>query len=283
MYYLGYVPLYILSLLPWFVMYRISDFLTFLVYNVFGYRKSVVLANLAIAFPEKTQEERNKIAKDFYLLLMDTIVETIKLISMSKEGVMKKFTGDASIINEVMARGRNVTILAMHNFNWELTNLNIVIQLKYPFIGIYMPLTNKFFERLLADMRTRYGTIIIPAPKFTTEFVKYANMHHIIALVADQNPGNPDNATWVPFFGKLTPFVKGPEKGARLNSNAVLFAHFYPVRRGHYSFDCKIATYNAAELPEEELTRMYVAYVEECVRKHPANYLWSHRRWKYSK
>jgi KDO2-lipid IV(A) lauroyltransferase len=283
MYYLGYVPLYILSLLPWFVMYRISDFLTFLVYNVFSYRKSVVMANLAIAFPEKTMEERRKIAKDFYRLLMDTIVETIKLISLSKEGVMKKFTGDASVINEVMDRGRNLTVLAMHNFNWEIVNHNVSMQLKYPFIGVYMPLTNKFFERLIADMRTRYGTIIIPAPKFKTDFVKYAHSHHILALVADQNPGNPNNAYWVPFFGKLTPFVKGPEKGARLNETAVLFGHFFPLRRGHYTFEWKIPTYNAAELPEGELTKMYVAYVEECIRKHPANYLWSHRRWKYSK
>jgi KDO2-lipid IV(A) lauroyltransferase len=264
-------------------MYRISDFLTFLVYNVFGYRKSVVLANLAIAFPEKTQEERLKIAKDFYRLLMDTIVETIKLISLSKEGVMKKFTGDASVINEVMDKGRNLTVLAMHNFNWEIVNHNVSMQLKYPFIGVYMPLTNKFFERLIADMRTRYGTIIIPAPMFKTDYVKYADSHHILALVADQNPGNPDNATWVPFFGKLTPFVKGPEKGARLTESAVLFGHFYPIRRGHYTFDWKIATYNAAELEEGELIRMYVAYVEECIRKQPANYLWSHRRWKYSK
>jgi KDO2-lipid IV(A) lauroyltransferase len=283
MYYLVYVPLYILSLLPWFVMYGISDFLTFLVYNVFSYRKDVVLSNLAIAFPEKTQAERNKIAKDFYRLLMDTIVETLKLISLSKKGVMKKFTGDATVINEVMDRGRNLTVLAMHNFNWEIVNHNVSMQLRYPFIGVYMPLSNKIFERLIADMRTRYGTIIIPAPKFKTSFPKYVDTHHILALVADQNPGDPNNATWVPFFGKLTPFVKGPEKGARMNGTAVLFGHFFPIRRGHYTFEWKIATYNAAELPEGELTKMYVAYVEECIRKHPANYLWSHRRWKYSK
>ncbi len=283
MYYLVYVPLYLLSLLPWFVMYRISDFLAFLVYNVFKYRKDVVLSNLAIAFPEKTQAERNKIAKDFYRLLTDTIIETVKLISLSKKGVMKKFTGDASVINEVMAKGRNLTVLAMHNFNWEIVNHNVSMQLKYPFIGVYMPLANKIFERLIANMRTRYGTIIIPAPKFKTDFIKYAHTHHILALVADQNPGNPNNAYWEPFFGKLTPFVKGPEKGARLSANAVLFAHFYPIRRGYYTFDWKIATYNAAELEEGELTKMYVAYVEECIRKHPENYLWSHRRWKYSK
>jgi len=283
MYYLVYIPLYLLSLLPWFLMYRLSDFLTFLIWRVFPYRKDVVLSNLAIAFPEKSEAERTRIAKDFYRLFCDTLVESIKIISLNKEGVMKKFTGDATAINDIMARGKSLQIMAMHNFNWEIVNHNVSMQLKYPFIGVYMPLSNKIFERLIADMRTRYGTIIIPAPKFRTDFIKYAHTHHILALVADQNPGNPENAYWEPFFGKMTPFVKGPEKGARLSGNAVLFGHFYPMHRGHYTFGWKIATYNAADLAEGELTKMYVAYVEECIRKHPENYLWSHRRWKYSK
>ncbi len=283
MYYLVYGLFYLLSLLPWFVMYAISDFLTFMVFNVVGYRKDIVLANLNIAFPEKTQEERNKIAKEFYRLLMDTLVEAIKLISLSREGLEKKFTGDASVLNEVMDSGRNLQVMAMHNFNWEIVNQGIVLKLRHPFVGVYMPIRNKIFERLMVGVRARYGTLLVAATRFREEFPKYQHTHHILALVADQNPGDPSNAYWFPFFGKLTPFVTGPEKGARMNETAVLFAHFFPIRRGHYTFTTKLVTMNAAELPEGELTRMYVEYVEECIRKHPENYLWSHRRWKHSK
>jgi KDO2-lipid IV(A) lauroyltransferase len=283
MYYLVYGFLFLVSLLPMFVLYGLSDLLTFLVFHVVKYRKDVVLSNLSIAFPEKSQAEREKIAKEFYRLLMDTMVETIKILSLSKKRLQKRFVGDAEILNQVMDKGRNLTVMAMHNFNWEIVNLNVVLQLRYPFVGVYMPITNPLMERLLAGVRARYGTILVPATKFKSHFVRYANTHHILALVADQNPGDPGSANWYPFFGKLTPFVTGPEKGARQRGDAVLFAHFYPVKRGVYSFDCKIATYNAAELPEGELMRMYVEYVEESIRKKPSNYLWSHRRWKYSK
>lgn len=278
-----YALLWSLSLLPWFVLYRISDLLTLIGFYGVKYRKKVVLDNLAIAFPEKTQAERNRIAWKFYRLLMDTLVESIKLITLSKEATQKKFTGDASVINEVMSKGRNLQVMAMHNFNWELVNHNISMQLTYPFIGVYMPIANPFFENLMRKIRTRYGTKLIRATKFREEFPAYKNIHHILALVADQSPGDPNKAFWYPFFGKLTPFVTGPERGARMNGTAVLFGHFYPVRRGHYTFDWKIVTENAAELPEGELTRMYVEFVEASIRKSPENYLWSHRRWKHAK
>lgn len=281
MYYIVYGFLYLFSLLPLFVLYRLSDLLVIIVYHIIKYRRDVVLSNLAIAFPEKSDKERRKIARDFYRLFTDTMVETIKLISMSKKSLQKKFTGDASILNEVLDKGKNLQVHAMHNFNWEIVNLNVVLQLRHPFLVVYMPIKNRIFEKITSDIRSRYGTILLPAPKFKNHFLQYSKKPHIIALVADQNPGTPSNAYWLPFFGRMTPFVTGPEKGARLNNTAVVFGNFYPIKRGHYGYDVKLITMNAAELPEGELTRRFVSYVEECIRKYPSNYLWSHRRWKH--
>jgi len=87
MYYLIYGSLYVFSKLPWFVLYGISDLLAFLTYYVFGYRKKVVLGNLAIAFPDKTVSERKEIAKQFYRNFSDTLAETIKMITASDEEV----------------------------------------------------------------------------------------------------------------------------------------------------------------------------------------------------
>jgi KDO2-lipid IV(A) lauroyltransferase len=281
MYYIVYGILYLVSLLPWFILYGLSDLLVIFIYHVIKYRRDVVLSNLAIAFPEKTENERKKIARDFYRLFTDTMVETIKLISLSKKDLQKKFTGDASPLNDVLDKGKNLQIHAMHNFNWEIANLNVVLQLKFPFLVVYMPIKNQIVEKITSDIRKRYGTILIAAPKFKSMFHQYSHQPHILTLVADQNPGTPKNAFWLPFFGKMTPFVTGPEKGARINNTAVAFGNFYPIRRGHYGYEVKIATLNAAELPEGELTRQFVSYVEDCIRKHPENYLWSHRRWKH--
>ena len=281
MYYLVYGLLYLISLLPWFILYGLSDLLVILVYHVLKYRRDVVLSNLAIAFPEKTEKERKKIARDFYRLFTDTMIETLKLISLSKKGLQKKYSGNSDSINGVLAQGKSLQVHAMHNFNWEIVNLNVALQVQYPFLAVYMPVKNRIFEKITSDIRTRYGTIFLAAPKFKTQFVQYSKTPHILTLVADQNPGTPSNAYWLPFFGKMAPFVKGPEKGARLNNTAVAFGNFYPIRRGHYGYEVKVITMNAAELPEGELTRRFVAYLEERIRMYPANYLWSHRRWKH--
>ncbi|HVW58903.1 MAG TPA: hypothetical protein VHC48_02670, partial [Puia sp.] len=75
MYYFFYGLLYLVSLLPMRVLYLIADGIYGLVYYVFGYRKKVVMANLELAFPEKTNAERTRIAKKFYRNLIDSFIE----------------------------------------------------------------------------------------------------------------------------------------------------------------------------------------------------------------
>lgn len=283
MYYLVYIPLYLISLLPWFVMYRLSEFLRFLVWNVFKYRKDVVMNNLAIAFPEKSVEERTRIARDFYLLFCDTLVESIKLLSLGKKGVMKKFVGDFTPLNEIMARGQSVQVMALHNFNWEIINHNLAIQFKYPFLGVYGPLSSPIFERMFRKIRSRYGTILIPATKFKQEFQQWRDKLYMLALVADQNPPRKEVGYWFPFFSKEVPFIKGPETGAKLQNTAIIFGYFFPVSRGKYSFKYEFITDDPRSLPDGELTRLFRDYCEACIREQPANYLWTHRRWKYAK
>src|SRR5688572_19657666 len=89
MYYLVYGSLYVFSLFPLRILYFFSDFAFFNLYYVFGYRKKVVMDNLRNAFPEKTEIERQNIAKKFYRNLTDTFLESIKLISISKSDIHK--------------------------------------------------------------------------------------------------------------------------------------------------------------------------------------------------
>jgi KDO2-lipid IV(A) lauroyltransferase len=289
MYYIVYGLLYLFSKLPWFVMYGISDLLAFLTYYVFGYRKQVVLGNLAIAFPEKTEAERKKIAKQFYRNFTDTMAETIKMISASDEQLSKRFQPNEAmfeVARSIIRRGENVQIHAMHNFNWEVVNLGVSRSFGIPFLAVYMPLSNKHLEKIFRKMRSRYGTILVPATDFKKSFLKfekeYTKGNYSIALVADQNPGSPAHAYWVNFFNKPTPFVTGPEKAARLRSLPVVFGNFYKVKRGVYTFDLQLYTDNAASTKEGELTLAYVKYLEKCIRQRPDNYLWSHRRWKHA-
>lgn len=281
MYYIVYSLFYLLSLLPWRVLYFISDALYAVVFYIIGYRKEVVLNNLRIAFPEKSENERLRIAKDFYHHFIDTIVETIKLFSVSNETLAKRFTTNIELLNDLYDSGVNVQLQCGHFFNWEIINLNVARLGKFPFVGVYQPLTNKVMNKIMLDLRKRNGTILIPASDFKNNFHDYVKDRYALGLAADQNPPNPMKAHWVPFFNRLTPFIVGPEKGAKLKNTFVLFGHFYQVKRGYYHLQFEIITKEPQQFAEGQLTKLFAQYVEKAVRLKPANYLWSHRRWKF--
>ena len=276
-----YAMLYGISLLPLGFLYMISNMLSFVVFHFIGYRKKIVLSNLEIAFSEKTEEERNRIAKQFYKNFTDTLVESIKLISTDEKFIKRMFVGNVDGLNALAEKGKNIQIHAMHNFNWEIVNLGVSRLLKKPFLGVYQPIANTFFENIFSKIRSRYGTRLIPANDFKNNFIKYDHEQYLIALVADQNPGNPAKAWWLNFFGKPAPFVMGPEKAARERNTVVVFANFFKVKRGVYSFETELVTEDLSLLAEGELTKRYLKYIEARIRERPDNYLWSHRRWKH--
>ncbi len=282
MYYIIYGFFYVLSLLPLRLLYFIGDAIYGLLYYILKYRRPVVMANLTIAFPEKSAAEKTVIAKAFYHNFTDTFIEVIKMLSMSAAESKRRVTGDYSAIEEAMKNGKNVQLHAMHNFNWELVQWTVVRSVNITFLGVYMPISNKPLNTFFYNLRKKYGTVLISATKFKTDFNEVAPPHYALMLAADQNPGNLNSVYWLSFFNKPTAFVAGPEKGARLKDTAVVFVNFYKTKRGHYHFTSKLATTEPNALPEGELTQMFVRYVEGCIRKNPSNYLWSHRRWKHA-
>ncbi len=283
LYKLFYSFFYLLSLLPWRVLYFISDGIAFILRRVIQYRVAVVDHNLAIAFPHKTIAERTKIKNEFYQQFTDTFIETIKMLSMSDKTFQKRFTSNVEVLNKLYETGQSVQLMAGHFFNWEFANWGASKYGKYPFIAVYMPLSNSAFDKLIYDLRFRYQSILIPATNFRTQFHKYASQGpYALALAADQNPSNPLQAYWVSFFGRLTPFIKGPEKGSKLNNTAQVFAHFYRTKRGYYHMEYEVMTTSPNYFKDGQLTLMFAKMLEEKVKMHPSNYLWSHRRWKYT-
>ena len=98
MYYVVFGLFYLLSLLPMRLLYVLSDGIFQVVYNLMGYRKKVVMKNLELAFPEKTDAERIKIAKAFYHNLIDSFYrKQSELVSASKRFLEKRITANWEI------------------------------------------------------------------------------------------------------------------------------------------------------------------------------------------
>jgi Kdo2-lipid IVA lauroyltransferase/acyltransferase len=271
-----------LSLLPMRLLYFMSDGIYLLVYYVIGYRKKTVMANLELAFPEKSLPERVKIARAFYHNLIDSFIETIKLVSASRRFLEKRITANWEVLDPLYKSGKSCQIHLGHTFNWEWGHHVLSSHTKYQVLVVYMPLSNAVMERLMYHLRTRHGNKFIAAGNMSKSMESFKGTQYLLGLVADQSPGNLHNAYWMDFFGRPTGFVSGPEKGARAGNLPVLFTSIVKPKRGYYQGFFELVCEDPNTLKEGELTLRYARYMEKVIRANPEMWLWSHRRWKRS-
>jgi len=265
------------------LLYLVSDVIFVLLWYLTRYRRKVVMDNLTIAFPEKSAAERHAIARAFYRNFVDNFIETLKLTSAGERFIRKRFTMDnPRLYEQFFEQGRKCQVHMGHTFNWEMANVGMPFYTNYRFLVVYMPLSNRLFDRLFLRIRSKTGTALLPATQMNRSILPFRNSLYMLTLVADQAPGNPESSYWLPYFGHPTPFLKAPERGARIGNIPVLFGNIYKTRRGHYHAVMEMGAEEPAALPEGELTRRYINFMERVVRQRPELYLWSHRRWKHA-
>jgi KDO2-lipid IV(A) lauroyltransferase len=280
MYYIVYGLLYTFSLLPLRILFIFSDFVYFLLYYVFGYRKKVVMDNLLQAFPEKTEKERKAISKKFYRNFTDNWIETIKLLSISQAALNKRVSSNVDVFYQLHKEGRSVQLNLGHFFNWEYMTLYTGINQPYTFLTVYLPQSSKITNRLFLHLRSRWGNPQLPATDMARAIIPWRKKQHLLALGADQSPPLGEFAYWLYFLNRPTAFLKGPEKFARLQQVPVVMMTTTKPKRGYYHFEYFLLADNPKDLNDGELMRRYVKHLEENIRLQPEIYLWSHKRWK---
>jgi KDO2-lipid IV(A) lauroyltransferase len=282
MYYLLLIVAYFISILPLWLLYLISDVLYLFIYHIFGYRRKTVLGNLQQAFPDKGPQEIKLIARKYYLNLTDMIVETFKLLTMSKKELQRRFICDLTVLHELYRQGKSCQLHLGHNFNWEWANLFCMQGVGYPFLVVYMPITNKAVDRLFRHFREKFGSTLIPANDMRDSMTPWLDKQYLIALVADQNPGNVRRCYWFPFLNKMTAFYKGPELAAKRHDIPVVFADIRKPKRGYYKAELKLMFEEPLKVPEGGITEAFVQFLEKNIREQPEVWVWSHRRWKHN-
>jgi KDO2-lipid IV(A) lauroyltransferase len=279
---LGIFFLYLVSLLPFWFLYVIADILFVLLYYVVGYRRKVVQQNLANSFPEKTPGERKDIEKKYFRYLCELIMETIKMMSISREEVKRRMESiNEAAIYKYMAEGRNVIGAAGHYGNWELAALRFSVLSECQRIIVYKPLTNPTFDNYFKKMRSRFGATVVAMKQTMRKFVEYRNEVVLSVLVADQTPAWEEVNYFTDFLNQPTAVFLGIEKLANATNAVVVFCDVRRVKRGYYNFRFITLTEDPKHMAPYEITNAHVKYLENMIRSKPEYWLWSHRRWKH--
>ncbi|MBC5993546.1 lysophospholipid acyltransferase family protein [Pontibacter cellulosilyticus] len=287
-----YYPLWLLlkalSLLPLPLLYILSNFLYFVVYYVIGYRKKVVLQNLRNAFPATADAEIQQIAKDFYKQFMDVVVEILKLHSMDAAEMERRIVfSNQELLDNFVQQGKTVITMGSHSCNWEWVLSAGAVQFGFPAYGIYKPLNNPFFEAFMLQTRSQLGAKLIKMKDTLRDFAANRHQPRVVAMLSDQTPLKSEITFWTTFLHQDTPFYEGAEKLATRFGCPVLFLDVKRTSRGHYTLTFELISdgnpVDATAPDKPSITEIFARKLETSLRRSPADYLWTHKRWKHSR
>ncbi len=283
LFYIIYSIIWIITWLPMSVLYLFSDFVFFLTFYVVGYRKNVVLENIARSFPEKSEIEIKSIRKKFYKHFADTIIEIGAQIHFSDKEIKKRcILENPEILDELHANNKSVTAVFGHYGNWEWES-GMALQTKYRCLAIYKPLTNKYFDNFMVRLRQRFGVEVVPMSRIYRKLsqIKSTNEPTLTYFIADQSPMRKDIKLWINFMKQETGVFLGADKISKKLNNAIVYFKMKKIKRGFYSVEV-IPLYNdLKQVPENEITIRHMKILEEMINEKPEYWLWSHRRWKH--
>lgn len=277
----------VLSWLPLRLLYVLSDVLIYpLLYHLLRYRRPLVRKQLADCFPERSEEERHRIEKDFYHWLSDYIVETIKAMSMSREEMMRRMQieGVDKLETSLHREGANFIFLYLgHYGNWEwMSSLPYWAQHTDEFGQIYHPLHNHVADRLFLRMRGRAGAANIRMRQTLRTILEWkrSGKTAIVGFIADQTPKSEAARHWLTFLRHETSFQTGAEHMGRSLKVAYYYAHITRPKRGYYRCEFQRLVPNPNSLSPYPITDAYVVALEHSIEETPHLWLWTHNRWK---
>lgn len=282
-YILIYPIFWLVSILPFRLLYAFSDFLYLFIYRIFGYRKKVVQENLRLVFPEKSSEEINTITKKFYHHLCDMVVEAMKSMTISETEMKKRYAfTNVEILQALEKQNRNVIIMCGHYASWEWIFI-LQTYVSHKGFAVYKRLNNKYFDRLIKRIRARYNSHLITTKETiqTLKDVKASGELSITGFVADQSPKLHKAYHWNSFMGVTVPIHTGAEMLAKELDMAVVFFDVRKIKRGYYQTTFKTIAEQPNEFKDYEITDIFKSFVEIQIKEQPEYYLWTHKRWKH--
>jgi KDO2-lipid IV(A) lauroyltransferase len=283
-YYLALPFIYGIALLPFPLLYLLSDGVYWLLFRVIGYRRQVVLTNLRNSFPERTEAEIQAIADRFFRWFCDLTLETLKTLTIGPEAVRERVAfRNIELLQRYAREGRSVILVLGHYGNWELAGARYSQEKDIPQLYvIYHPLANRHFDGLMYRMRTRHGTKLYAMREASKAMLRDKDLVTATAFIADQTP-SPERAYWMTFLGQDTPVFLGTEALAKKLDQPVIYISITRPKRGYYCMAMELLVGEPSTSEPGAITEAHTRRLEADIRNVPELWLWTHRRWKHKR
>jgi Kdo2-lipid IVA lauroyltransferase/acyltransferase len=270
-----------IEIMPFCIIYGLSDVCSVLMQYVFRYRTDTVSKNLNNSFPGISKKEKKKITRRFYKGLCDVALESIKGYSMKPEHLMKRYRFlNPEVVNKYAGKGQDVIVAVSHYCNWEWGSQVAKDVYKHRLISLYKPLTNKYSDNFVRKQRTKRSMELMSIYDAKLIFLTKEERPKAYFFIGDQNAVNPKKSIWVNFLNQDTACLRGIETYAKLFSLPVIYIDVQRVKRGYYTLEMTELCSDPSSTSYGEITESYMRKLESIIIKKPEDWLWSHRRWK---
>ena len=278
-----YPFLLLISLLPFSILYILSNIISFTLFYIIGYRRKMIKKNLTLSFPNLNINERNKIERKFYTHMCDIFLEMIKSMTVSLSSINNRFrVNNMELLTQFPKNNRSVIIICGHyaSYEWMLFLANDFGASTY---GIYTPLSNQYFDKLVKKIRVKHNAYLISRYHTIDTIRKHQDSNHkaVYGFAADQSPYPKKKTYWRSFMGNKVPVFTGAERLAIEHNIPVVYADIKRVDRGFYEVDFKLISDFPKETKKHEITDIFFNLLEESINRDPSQYLWSHNRYKH--
>ncbi|NOT76353.1 MAG: lysophospholipid acyltransferase family protein [Cyclobacteriaceae bacterium] len=281
-FYIAYPIIYLIASLPFWALYKLSDFF-YLLFKISGYRRDVVVQNLKNSFRDKSEKEINALADAYYRYLCDLILETLKTLRTTEKEARERCTfHKQEWLTKLCEENRSIILVMGHYGNWEWAGPSFTLNTGYQLVVIYRPLSNKYFDNMMVGMRTKFGTRITPVNQTLRDMVASRKQLTATAFIADQSASH-DNAHWMNFLGQDTAVFMGPEKLSTKFNYPVVYIKISRPKRGYYEVTPELLFENPKQTTDNEISEAFMNRLEKDIISDPTIWLWSHRRWKHQR
>jgi Kdo2-lipid IVA lauroyltransferase/acyltransferase len=271
----------LLARIPLRVLYGFAGALGWLSAHVYPYREQLVRENLQKAFPDFDEPRLRAVIAAYYLSFAQMLVEIVKSAVMTPEEIRRRVRAlNLELIRAPLDRGQSVLLVAAHQCNWEWMLLALSLELGYPVDAAYKPLVDSWAEHEMKKLRTRFGSRLVPAKDLLADIIKRRSVVRAVAMVADQEPTTSEHQYWTRFLNRDTAFYLGPEEIARATRFPTFFLGLRRTARGFYELELTPLAGAGEVLTPGILTERYARLVETQIHAAPADWPWSHKRWK---
>ncbi len=272
-------------MLPFRLLYLLSDFVYLIVYYIIGYRKATVRENLALALPKLSDAERLIIEKKSFRHLCDMFLEMIKTMTISKKEIGERFSfTNLEVYQKVEEQNKSIAMMMAHYASYEWA-ISMNAYVTFSGYAIYKKIANPYFDKLVRNIRSRFKAYLITTKETVPTIInnKKNNLLSIYGFASDQSPKVESAFHWQKFMGIEVPAHTGAEMLSKKYDMNVVFLKVKKVKRGYYQANFEILSENAQNVPDYEITDQFLKLVEQQIYEAPEYYLWTHKRWKHKR